>query len=488
MKDRELISKYENWVMKICFSFLENPLFQPIGLDLSCVKIVIETNEDYLLNGIKDSAIAAKLYPVAYYKPSDDSIHIFIEHECFQKRTTDFEKFAFLLFVLFHEANHRLLVHIRRGKDKDHMIWNIAADMEIHNTLFIYYQVMKNNSNMKLNVIYKCLNESIAKFLFQKKDTTFNEGLFEPEYLNNVAEEIYIDLLESKKEEEKTYEIEGSDGESVSVTTMTVTTKSGKKYNFTDVNFPKESASNEEKENGVLTRKTLMENTLQKYAKELAERSKGDLSQMCQSFLKKLFHVKIDWKKILRSSLMTALDTSEYFSWAKPRISMFGLPELVYLPSTCEDNEAYGTLIIVRDESGSMSDDDCRKAAGIIKDSKEFYKKIILIKHDISISSVNEFEEMNNDAEKLLLSRESFGGTSHQDVFKWISDYDRKHHEDDPISCCIFLTDMFSDITEFQNLVRKRIPKIYLYPKSVEKYSEFSKYLKGVDGKTIAIE
>ena len=130
------------------------------------------------------------------------------------------------------------------------------------------------------------------------------------------------------------------------------------------------------KENGVLTRKTLLQDAIKKQI----EKFKRNLSDKTNEFLKKLFHVKIDWKKVLRNSLQTALAKEEYYSWSRPRTSLFALPNSPYLPSATDDNSAYGTLIVARDESGSMSDAECAKAAGIIADAKNYYKKIIVLK------------------------------------------------------------------------------------------------------------
>jgi predicted metal-dependent peptidase len=156
---------------------------------------------------------------------------------------------------------------------------------------------------------------------------------------------------------------------------------------------------------------------------------------------------------------------------------MFALNNGPYLPSQIDTNSTYGTLIIARDESGSMSDNECRQAAGIIADAKAYYKKIILIKHDTEIKSVFEFEDMNDEAMKVLLTRESYGGTSHKDVFKWIKDYQYSHQDEDKISCCIFISDLYSDIENYQDDIQN-VPLIYISPKDSVK--KFQSSIKGI--------
>ena len=191
-----------------------------------------------------------------------------------------------------------------------------------------------------------------------------------------------------------------------------------------------------------------------------------------------MFHIKIDWKKILRNSLQTALEKSDYFTWNKPRISLYGMNNAPYLPSQCMDAEKYGVLIVARDESGSMSNEEVAKAAGIIADAKEHYKKIIIIKHDYNIVSINEFNELDEKAKNILLTREAGGGTSHKEVFEWVKDYYIKNKDtEDAISCFISITDMESDIEKNQDIIPNKIPIIYIAPEGCEKHH---KSVKGV--------
>lgn len=491
----ELKNKFENWAMKIQTNFIESPLFQPVGLELSCTSLIFEMKSDYPIDF--NSEIAEDMYPIAYYRPDTDSIHIFIEHKSFQKRESDQEKYAFLLFLLFHEANHKLLFHVKRGKEKDSMLWNIAADMEIHNTFYIYCEIMKANPIYQMSNIWYNADNFIIRFLFDKKNPEKSEGVWEKEYLQNVAEEIYNDLENSKveivkefnasfKDSDNENETNDGSGASIKVTISKYTSKSGKKFTTTNIEFPdanNNSLTEEEKqdrENSALARKAIMENTLQKQYEENI-RSKGDGSSPCDIFLKKLFHVKIDWKKILKSSLATALEKSEYFSWAKPRTSLFGLSESLYLPSQYEDETAYGTLIIARDESGSMTNEECSKAASIILEAKEYYNKIIVLKHDTAIVSVNEFTDIDDRVKDMVMTRKTSGGTSHKEVFEFIRDYQKKN--DDLISCCIFMTDLWSDIETTQNIINGEIPRIYLCPQSCVKGDH-----PGIKGKIIGIE
>lgn len=488
-EEQELRRKFENWAMKIQTNFIESPLFQPVGLELSCTALVLETKSDCQ---IAHGDVPEDSLPIAYYRPGTDSIHVFIEHSAFRKRESDQEKYAFLMFLLFHEANHRLLLHIRRGKGKDATLWNIAADMEIHNMLYVYYEIMKSNVTHQASGIWRCMANYVRKFLFDKDDPDKCEGLWERCHLQDVAEEIYNSLEQSKVETAQEFSVGLSDGDGqggyakAKVTVSKYTSKGGKEFTVTSVEFDERygeglsDSQRQERENSAMARKAMMENALQRQYDENV-RQKGAAGSPCCRFLKTLFRVKVDWRKILRGSLQTALEKSEQFSWARPRTSLFGLPGQLYLPAQWEDG-AYGTLIIARDESGSVSNDDCRKAASIILEAKDHYSKIVLIRHDTSIVSVDEFTEVDDRVRDMALTRKAMGGTSHREVFEFIRGYQTR--EDGQVSCCVFITDMCSDIEETQGIIRDDIPRIYLCPMQVKEKGLHPK----VKGEVIGIE
>lgn len=508
LEKRELIDTYSKMVLSIEYLFLQNKLFQPIGIELSTVKVNLDVNETNIFSQLVSSN---RDTPPGYYRYDTDSIHIFIEHDSFTKRETYEEKFAFLMFLLFHEASHRLFLSNKRQETRDSELWNIATDLEIHNMYYVFNEIINLNSKSFLYEDFKGYCKYINKFLIEKSNTPkeLNEGIFEIEYLNYIAEEIYQLLLNSKKEESVTYTFDKngnlksqssssnddnnndnikynddeqsssedeSDGtDKIKITISTYTLPSGQEIRTTNVDFSnikideksKEELANEE--NAKNLRKNILKNALNDEIKK-AE-SRGHISNGCKAFLKKFLHVKIDWGKILRNSLQSALEKSDYFSWSKPRTSLFALPESYYLPSQCSDYVGYGTLIIARDESGSMTEMELAKAAGIILDAKAHYKKIIILKHDTDITEITEIDDINEKIKDILLTRSSIGGTSHKKVFEWIKDYHIKTRDsEDRISCIISITDMYSDIEECQDTIPNNLPKIYLTPTSPEKF------------------
>lgn len=483
-------SLFEKSAINVTYNMMRmtNKVFLPVGLQLNSMNLYFDDNETFALKGLT----------FAFYNPIENSIHINIEDEFFKSCTNTIERESRLMFVLFHECMHKILMHVpQRKAERNNTLWNIAADYEIHNMYYIYSKGTEYDSSDKL-IISKYL-QIIDDILFNKRKDV-PQFMFDEKYLEYIAEEIYEMIMNSKEEDSKSFKrslsdmMDGEniqDGDSsndddVEITETTYTLPDGTKFKSVDINWPdnnqlsdnykKSEKESEQETQTTAANRSLMENTFDQICKQ-----KGSMSANCSKFLKKLFHVKIDWTKILRNSLQTALEKSDYFSWSKIRTSAFLLPNMAYLPDIVEDENKYGTLIISRDESGSMSDTEIAKAGAIILEAKEFYNKIVLIKHDESIGKIYEFEEINDDIIKVLQTRESYGGTSHKEVFEYIRDY-RKTHAGELISCYIGITDMYSDIEEYQNLIPSNVPTIYLAPAASE--NKFP----GIKGRIIPIE
>lgn len=474
---------FNNAYTKVVYEIMRisSKTFISVGLQLNATNLYFDDNESFSLVG----------FTCAYYNPIDNSIHINIEDKFFDVKNMN-ELHAKLFFILFHEVMHHILTHSERSGNKNHMIWNMAADYEVHNMYYIFAHVNEYSNTDKF-IIGEYFNV-IDSFLLNGK--TF---LFDKKYLEYVAEEIYEiihDSSEIHENESIMVSLDSLMGEgkakdstncNVKVTKTKLKFSDGTENESIDIEWP-ENVPNEYKQTedekeiqktSDMTNKSLLENTFNQILKDVKQ--KGDIEHACGKFIKKLFHIKVDWEKILRNSLQTMLDKSDYFAWNKVRTSTFLLPGMPYLPDVVEDTEKYGTLVISRDESGSMTDDDIAKAVQIIVEAKAHYKKIVLLKHDTEISSEETFEELSADTLKQISVRASCGGTSHKDVFEYLKEY-RKKNRDERISCYIGITDMESDIEQYQNIIPADIPIIYLTP------YKFDKNYEQINGKIIPIE
>ena len=483
-------NSFEKSAINVIFNIMKmsSKVFLPVGLELNSMNIYFDLKNEFPL---KDMTFA-------YYNPIENSIHINIEDEFFTSSTNLIEREAKLFFALYHEAMHKILMHVpQRLGDRKKMLWNIAADYEIHNMYYVYSKHTKYDDADAL-VISKYL-DIIDNILINKSEKNY-QFMFDTKYLENIAEEIYEMIRNSEETSSKSYSFslsdlnnaennEGMDSDSdvsVTVTETTYTLPDGTKVTDVNIEWPENSQlpdsckksekTAEQEAQTTACNRSLLENVFDQMSKE-----KGNGHSGASKFLKKLFHVKIDWTKILKNSLQTALEKSDYFAWNSIRTSTFLLPNMAYLPNIVEDETKYGTLIISRDESGSMSDSDIAKAGQIILDAKEYYNKIVLIKHDTSISKIYEFEEISDDIINVLKTRESCGGTSHKQVFEYLRDY-KKTHNNDMISCYIGISDLESDIEDYQNIIPSNIPVLYLAPINSENH------FNNIKGRIIPIE
>ena len=476
---------------RIIYEMSKHDLFIAYALELTDTNIVLDTNKSFIL----------KDFTFAYYDYLNNSIHINIDDNFFKNVNSNIDRISRLFLVLFHEINHKMLMHKIRGKDNDPELWNIAGDYEIHNMLYLNNELFNKSTSMLATYVHNAMN--ILTNPVNKK----YEFCYSSKYLDNIAEEIYNMIKNSCKVSSKSILInidnnhnlvdnnesnnnsknnKQQNNDVITVKKTKYKLPNGKTHEVISFNWDEFNAidekSNENKQlnkNNADLRKQLLENNI----RAAVEKNKGNISSSSSSFLKKLFKVKLDWEKILKNSLNTILQKADEFSWAKTRISTFAM-DLPTLPGIDNSESGKGTLIIARDESGSMSDEDIRKAASIIIDAKEYYKKIIILKHDTKIVEITEFDEINDNIINMLLTRAATGGTSHQCVFKYLKNYYEKYqyNDDEKISCFISITDGMSDIQHYQHIVPSNIPMVYITP------SNCIHYFNNVNGQIIGVE
>lgn len=383
-------------------------------------------------------------------------------------------------FLLLHEVCHILFFHDLRKRFRNSVIWHMATDYMV-NALLLYLRTIFDEALIKYNP-YK---------MFSGEDPF----LFNPRYKNMLEEEIYDELIKKSditaqfskdlfsKKENTGIEIDDLGGIPQIVRSRLKIDKTFIKR--TDVEVPKKSGRKASKEDSLeddledeaikkdVKGKSKIKPKKERLSVELKKRHQTEISRLMfeevlkghapresMKFLNLLFGVKVDWKRILRDSLNTALDRSPELTWGKPRLSwLVNVDHLPYLPNYTEE-EKLGTLIVSIDESASMSDEDVSEAIEVVCQAKDKYKKLYIIKHDVDVNWTKEYEEIGDSELKKLLIRRHCGGTSHKNVFKEILRYLKSRGN--LVSAYIAITDMESDIEGCQDMLPHWIPKIYL--------------------------
>lgn len=170
---------------------------------------------------------------------------------------------------------------------------------------------------------------------------------------------------------------------------------------------------------------------------------KGDIDAKLVRYLESLFDVNIVWEEILRQALKYYAKSPETRTWTRKNLY---IPHY-RVPGYGDDCNEVNTLIIAVDLSGSISDKDFGKFVSIICEASKFYKKLIVLPHEVSVSEVITLQNTNPKASfDKVRQMTGGGGTSHEDVFDHIEDIYMAGS--DLISSVVFLTDFYSDVEQ----------------------------------------
>lgn len=490
---QDVIDNSKLMAEKVMSKALQDKLFLPFALDLLSHEIV-------WTNYVPKGAPAATDGTTIYINP---------ESPIFQ--LNGITPINCLTWLLLHEDSHILLYHGIRLGPRDSDLWNIACDFMINlllkNIEDEATQQTKTTSlvDMKLgkwgqngNILYSetfenMVEEEIYDYLeknghFKKKKSKMSMSKFlnmigdqdgdkNPDGNQEGQEE--DGQGKEKKDEDKNGQDKDDEPDGDINITETKFEFEGKKYNHTTIEFPQfqpasgkegeeQQKKNKERDKAIRLNRQMLQDTL----------LKGTESLKFQKFLGKLFDVKVSWEDILKDSLMTAFEKTSELAWGHPRISWLANPHMPFMPDKVEE-EKYGTVIMSSDESGSMSDDDARKAIDIVRQAKDHYKNIYFLKHDVQITFDKFYDEIDDDVLTELLTRQSYGGTSHQYVFEHLVKFMREN-PDEIVSAYIGITDLASDIQEHQNMLPSHVPVIYL--------TNNDYYSKEINGRIIQIK
>ena len=358
------------------------------------------------------------------------------------------EVLLYLVFVLSHEMLHPILLHDERLKNKELPVWWKATDYVINGILYNLSSEPTNNDGCGRKLLNCTTPFYLTNFLFNKK------------YDNMIEEEVYADLLRNSKtsSSREMFKIKVGNKELELEIVKVKTEINGYTSEKTFVKPTESNISKEEKEKinkqdseTVLLQQQMFKNMI----------LKGELTNSLNQQLKLIFKVELDWRPILNDSIRTILEKSTELVWSRPSIIYLANPKAICYRPTFSDEEKIGNIIFSLDESGSMSNQDCLEAIDITFQSKEHFKGIIVIKHDVEVSWWKYYENADDINADELLIRRTCGGTSHNHVFLFMSDFIRKNPES-YISCYIGVTDLYSDISECQHIIPINIPIVYL--------------------------
>jgi len=297
--------------------------------------------------------------------------------------------------VLCHEAMHCALLHLTRINKKDMRIWNYATDMVINNAL--------------VNTGFRLPKEGILP-----SDTNEFEIKVKPkpriikDVDKKIAESIYNELYDiAEKLPQQGFDIHISDDN-----------QDGDKKNGAS----EAMGDLEDKWKQVLTDATY-------FAKQ-----KGNLPGSMERIVDKILNKKLNWKQMLYRFITNEVQYD--FTYARPSRKFISTG--IYFPNISRENIKITAAI---DTSGSIGQKELGLFLGeIYKITKSFNNiELEVLFHDTQISSKHKFSHGNLNR-VLTLKPTGGGGTSHKEVFEYVSK--------NKTNILICFTDGYSDIPE----------------------------------------
>ena len=436
-KEYVKFSKYYSIRDQVLEKFLRSNTFLPFGLEALKYPTIFTSN-------VPLNAPACTDFKYIYLNPEDSF---------FKDIKVDIH--TGLTFAYLHEISHNIFNHLSRGNGKDQHLWGYATDYFIN--LFLRNIELEN----------KEWDEQCA-LISMRIDQYSDKILFSTKFENMIEEEIYEKLQKdgsyTTKESKQSYKDFlndiGLSDDNVSDDTQIKVTETELKYGGKVnkkifIEFPKIEQIDQNKDS-----EKSFDDSLAKQMFETRILSKGFQSSSFEKFIKRIFTTKVPWDVILRDSILIELQKKGDINYSRPRLTWLCNPTMPYLASIT-DEEVYGTLVLLIDESGSMTDEDISKAVDIAQQSDSYYKNIYIIKHDSEVRWDKLYEDKltKNDVDELCMRRHS-GGTSHRDAFNKVLEFEKKSNTF--VSLVLCLTDMLSDLQESQKILPSRIPRIYL--------------------------
>jgi len=171
---------------------------------------------------------------------------------------------------------------------------------------------------------------------------------------------------------------------------------------------------------------------------------KGDTSgSAINDLVKKIIEVEIPWTSLLDKSISQKIipdDTNLSWKGLQKRPYALGL----YYPVT-DITEVPSQLILVEDQSGSISKMDMKKFGSVLLQSIRYFDEVRIMKHDVGIHHDKTYLTSQTTIDDLMFVIGGRGGTSHRQVFDRIQ---KSFENGDDLSLIIMLTDYDSDIEE----------------------------------------
>ena len=299
--------------------------------------------------------------------------------------------------LIIHEIAHPLLGHLERSKHMEHNTANIAFDYEINNLIEVY-------------------NKDAARKIILPADAFVDVA----KYKNEAGEVVYKKLMDEKKNNppppppprgRKGKADSGGDNEGESESDNDGDGDNdgkGKSKPSSSGMFEQPSGNSDNKSNVEKRWREILSSTLQ--TAKLRGTASAELLQKFSSIMEPPLKMRDLLEKYVCEFAMSDDSTKSDKRWlANNDMCVSGM-----------ESERHGTIIFVKDTSGSITDDILKTSCSVIQDAVNTLNasRLIVLDVDAEVCDVQEF--LPN--EDIPLTCKGRGGTDFRPAFDWAKD------------------------------------------------------------------
>lgn len=338
------------------------------------------------------------------------------KHMIYNKEFVEKISFEELLFVNLHEIAHVALMHVSRRKDRDSLLWNLAADLYVNALLADEFELDSGGTNEYYGI------RMPKQALFCKSvdlELDCVEDMYDQLYEQAEENGYKDDNIDKLLGEDNTYEFsfKGKNANN----NETYKFKVVPKLYWDDIIDSNGNSLQQENDN----RRLLMD-ACTRHQMHGRGTGAGGLEFRVNEILKS----HIDWKKLLRRYCIKATSYDSTFS--NPDKRMY-YQKAIYPGRTTDELNGLKGVKVCFDSSGSISDTDIAYFYGQVHSIlKQFKVQAELIYWDTAVASTGDFM---NSKELMNITAKGRGGTDPSCLFEY---FDSKQCKVKPVVTLIF--------------------------------------------------
>ena len=327
--------------------------------------------------------------------------------------------------VLMHEVYHIVMGHAIRQRGRQHLIWNIATDAYINESIFAEYPNgitrYEDVNKQRPSNIYKIELEGCVRMDGLDLAKTTPEAIYSiliKEYENAYAQAQGSGQGSDEDEQDSDEDVTNADG---SVDAVKLARKIGKNSRKFDETAKKigdliDNGGDESKADSV--RKNIISRALEDAKRSTGGSGVGTGTGGLERYAEDVVAPKVDWRRALNGKL-TKADTY-YKSFKRPNRKY--IAKGIYVQGNIKNApNKLGEVKLCFDTSGSVSDEDLSIA---IAQCKELLKKFgttgQIIYWDGDVSSYQDVSQYDAKTASVVYRPTGGGGTDPCVVYEWL--------------------------------------------------------------------